>query len=263
MSDALRHHWPEYLIEGWALGMFMISAGAVATALDAPGSGLHQAIADGDVRRMLAGIAMGLTAIALIYSPWGQRSGAHMNPAVTLTFLRLGKVKAWDAFFYVAAQFLGGLAGVYVVLAFAGSAFSAAPVEHAATRPGESGPWIALVAEFAISFGLMLAVLAVSNSRRWARFTGIAAGLLVASYITFEAPLSGMSMNPARSVASALPGGHWMHLWIYFVAPIAGMLGAAQVYLWWRGRENVHCAKLEHTERQRCIHCGFDPRDAS
>lgn len=259
VGDALRHHWPEYLIEGWALGMFMISAGVFATLLGAPDSSLHQAIADGDLRRLLGGIAMGLTAIAIIYSPWGQRSGAHMNPAVTLTFLRLGKIKGWDAFFYVVAQFLGGLAGVQVVLAFAGNAFSAAPVEYAVTRPGEYGIWVALAAEFAISFGLMLVVLGVSNSRRWARWTGLAAGLLVATYITLEEPLSGMSMNPARTVASAIPGSHWMHLWIYFAAPIAGMLSAAQLYVWWRGRGHVGCAKLQHSARQRCIHCGYEP----
>lgn len=258
-GDALRHHWPEYLIEGWALGMFMISAGLFATLLDFPGSSVHQSIMDGNVRRLLGGIAMGLTAIALIYSPWGMRSGAHMNPAVTLTFLRLGKIKGWDALFYMAAQFIGGALGVYVVLALAGSAFSAAPVEYAATQPGAYGVWVALAAEFAISFGLMLLVLTLSNSQRWARFTGLGAGILIATYITLEAPISGMSMNPARSVASALPGSHWHHIWIYFVAPIAGMLNAAQAYLWWRGREHVGCAKLQHPESQRCIHCGYEP----
>jgi aquaporin Z len=258
-GDALRHHWPEYLIEGWALGMFMISAGVFATLLDFPGSSLHQAIADANLRRLLGGIAMGLTAIALIYSPWGQRSGAHMNPAVTLTFLRLGKIKGWDAFFYMAAQFAGGIIGVFVVLAFAGGAFSAVPVAYAATQPGPQGEWVALAAEFAISFGLMLVVLAVSNSRRLAKLTGLFAGLLVATYITLESPLSGMSMNPARSAASAVPAGQWMHLWIYFVAPVAGMLSAAQVYVWWQGRNRVACAKLQHPASQRCIHCGYEP----
>ena len=258
-SDALRHHWPEYLIEGWALGMFMISAGTFAVLLDFPGSAVHQSIMSADVRRLLAGIAMGLTAIAIIYSPWGQRSGAHMNPAVTLTFLRLGKIKGWDALFYMAAQFIGAALGVYLVLAFAGTAFSAAPVEYATTQPGAYGKWVAFIAEFAISLGLMLVVLTVSNSRRWAKFTGLAAGLLVATYITLEAPLSGMSMNPARTVASAFPGSHWMHLWIYFAAPIGGMLSAAQIYVWWQGRGHVGCAKLRHPENQRCIHCGFEP----
>ena len=89
---ALRGHWPEYLIEAWALGMFMISAGIFATLLGSSRlAACTQRIHEWRiVRRALIGIAMGLTAVALIYSPWGKRSGAHMNPAVTLTFWRLG-----------------------------------------------------------------------------------------------------------------------------------------------------------------------------
>ena len=104
--QSLREHWPEYAIEGWALGMFMVSASAVATLLEYPASPLHAAVPSPHTRLAIAGVAMGLTAIALIHSPWGRRSGAHMNPAVTLTFWRLGKIKRWDAVFYVAAQFI-------------------------------------------------------------------------------------------------------------------------------------------------------------
>ena len=85
----------------------------------------------------------------------------------------------------------------------------------------------------------MLTVLHVSNNKRLNRYTAYFAGSLVALYITFEAPLSGMSMNPARSLGSALPGGIWDALWIYFIAPPIGMLAAAQVYLWWRGAARV------------------------
>jgi hypothetical protein len=68
----------------------MISAGAFVTLIEYPGSPVQQAIADPDIRRALIGLAMGLTANGIIYSPWGQRSGAHINPSVILTFLRLG-----------------------------------------------------------------------------------------------------------------------------------------------------------------------------
>src|SRR6516164_226050 len=109
LTDALRKHWPEYLIEGWALGTFMVSAGIVATLLGAPSSPLHRAISSPLWSNVGGGIAMGLTAIALIHSRWGKRSGAHMNPAVTLTFLRLGKISPWDALFFVIAQVVGAL----------------------------------------------------------------------------------------------------------------------------------------------------------
>jgi aquaporin Z len=263
MSEALaslREHWPEYLIEGWALGTFMVSAGLFATLLDYPGSAVHQVIGDPTARRVLGGVAMGLTAMALIYSPWGQRSGAHMNPAVTLTFLRLGKTKRWDAVFFALAQFVGGLLGVLLVARVLGTAFTQAPVSYAATMPGAHGAWVALIAEVGISALMMLTILTVSNTPRLARFTGVAAGFLVATYISLEAPFSGMSMNPARSFASAAPGLMWQHLWIYVLAPVLGMLAGAQIYLIARTRARVACAKLLHPDNQRCIHCGYEPR---
>src|SRR5512141_2847743 len=112
MIHALRLHWPEYLIEGALLGLFMISAALVTALFEYPGSPVHAAIPSGTIRRALIGLAMGLTAVGLIYSPWGQQSGAHMNPATTLTFLSLGKVPPWDATFYIVAQFVGGILGV-------------------------------------------------------------------------------------------------------------------------------------------------------
>jgi aquaporin Z len=256
---ALREHWPEYLIEGWALGMFMISAGIFSTLLGFPGSPLQKLVPNEDLRRALVGVAMGLTAIGLIYSSWGQRSGAHMNPAVTLTFWRLGKVARWDAVFYILAQLTGGVLGVLIVAALLREAFTAPPVRYVATVPGALGSIGAFAAEFVISALLMAVILGVSNSLRYARFTGICAGAMVALYIAFEAPLSGMSMNPARSFASAFPARLWGDLWIYFTAPVLGMQVAAAWYVFRRGKQSVACAKLLHPADQRCIHCGYVP----
>ena len=256
---ALRQHYPEYLIEAWALGMFMISAGVFTILLEHPDSAVRALVENPHVRRALAGLAMGVTAVALIYSPWGKRSGAHMNPAVTLSFLRLGKVAPIDAGFYIVAQFVGGLAGVLVVAAMFGMAFTAPPVNYVQTLPGEPGVGIALAAEALISFGMMFTVLVVSNNARLAAATGLFAGTLVAIYITFEGPLSGMSINPARSMASAAPAGNWSTLWIYFTAPFLGMLAAAEVYVRALGTTAVHCGKLLHPDDQRCIHCGYEP----
>lgn len=256
MIKALARHWPEYLMEAAGLGLFMVSAEVFTILFEHPGSPIHEAAPDPVTRRVFIGIAMGMTAIGLIYSPWGRRSGAHLNPSVTLTFWRLGKVRAADAIWYVAAQFLGGAAGVLLVAAVAGAALAAPSVNYAVTAPGVGGPWPAFAAETAMSFGLMLAVLLVSNVERAARLTGLVAGALVATYIAIEAPLSGMSMNPARTVASALPAHLWTGLWIYFTAPILGMLAAADMYLRWHGPAAVLCAKLLHADDSRCIFCG-------
>lgn len=258
MVKSLTHHWPEYLMEAAGLGIFMVSACLFAVLLEYPGSPLRQAIADPTLRRVLMGVAMGLTAIGLIYSPWGQQSGAHLNPSVTLTFLRLGKVAPWDAAFYVVAQFVGGLAGVWAAVMLLGRPVTQPPVNYVATVPGPGGPWVAFLAELVISCILMGAVLTASNDGRLARFTGLFAGVLVATYIALESPLSGMSMNPARTVASAFPAHLWAGLWIYFTAPPLGMLLAAETYLRLRGGDRVFCAKLHHDNGKRCIfHCGY------
>ena len=259
----LRAHWPEYLIEGWALGMFMVSAGLLTTLFDYPDSPVSHALHDGTVQRILIGICMGLTAVALIYSPWGKRSGAHMNPAVTLTFLRLGHVSRWDAFFYIVAQFIGGTIGVLLVLAILGDAFTQPPIRYVATVPGAHGVAAALIAELTISFLMMTTILHVSNSQRLMRYAGLCAGVLVATWISIEAPLSGMSMNPARTFASALPSNVWTGFWIYMVAPVVGMQAAASLFVWRRGRDAVKCSKLMHTTDQRCIHCGYRPPTAA
>ncbi len=251
---ALRRHWPEYLMEAAGLGLFMISACVCATLLGHPASSLHRTLPDDFARRALMGVAMGLTALALIYSPWGRQSGAHLNPAVTLTFLRLGKVPAWDAAFYALAQLAGGLAGVLLSALLLRGALAHPSVNYVVTAPGPTGAAVAFVAEVAIALVLMSVVLAVSNSRH-ERLTGVCAALLVSLYITFEAPLSGMSLNPARTLASALPAGDFRALWVYLAAPPLGMLAAGEVRRLLLGARAAHCAKLDHDNPRRCIFC--------
>jgi aquaporin Z len=254
----LRQHWPEYVMEAVGLGLFMIAAAAFATLLEHPTSPVRAAVPLATPRRVLMGLAMGLTAIALIYSPIGARSGAHLNPATTVTFLKLGRMHAIDAAGYVAAQFAGGMGGI-LIAAWALAPWIASPsVRYVATVPGEWGAAAAFAAEAVITFVLMTVVLHVSNHPRWSRFTGCCAGLLVAVYITFEAPVSGMSMNPARSLGPALLSGDLDSLWIYFAAPAIGMLSAADLFVRARGAQAVFCAKLHHHTSARCIfHCRY------
>jgi aquaporin Z len=255
MLDALKRHWPEYLIEAGGLALFMMSACSFGSILEHPSSPVRKAIGDPVLRRALMGIAMGSTAMAIVYSRWGKRSGAHINPSITLTFYRLGKIEPSDAFFYVAAQFLGGIAGVLVSGSVLGPILAHPRVHYVATVPGARGVLPAFAAEVVISFLLMTAILTVSNRTAIARYTGILAGTLAATYIFIEAPVSGMSMNPARTLGSAVPAGVWTAVWIYFTAPPLGMLLAAAVY---SRRGVVRCAKLHHQNSQPCIfRCGY------
>jgi aquaporin Z len=199
------------------------------------------------------GLAMGVTAVGIIYSPWGQRSGAHMNPAVTLTFFRLGKVAPLDAAGYVIAQFVGGVAGVALCVLLLGGLIADPSVNYVITTPGPGGDIVAFAAEAAMAFALMLVILTMSNRPQVARFTGLCAGCLVWAYITFEAPLSGMSINPARTFGSAMVAGNFAGLWIYFTAPPLGMLLAAEVYARSAGAHRVMCAKLHHPHGPGCV----------
>ncbi len=245
-------------MEAAGLGLFMISAAVVTAALEYPHSPLHDLFPDPTLRRILIGLAMGLTAIGLIYSPWGKRSGAHLNPAVTMTFFRLGKLKGRDALGYVAAQFVGGTVGLWMAAMILGMAIEHPAVNYVVTVPGPGGTAAAFAAEAMISFGLMLVVLVVSNRPSLNRWTGIFAGALVAMYIAVEAPLSGMSMNPARTFASALPAQLWTDYWLYLIAPLSGMLLAAECYVRTNGIHRVLCAKLHHQNNARCIfHCHY------
>jgi aquaporin Z len=256
MLDALKKHWPEYLMEAAELGLFMISACGFGVLLEHPGSPVQQALPNPFMRRILMGLAMGLTAISIVYSPWGKQSGAHFNPSVTLTFWRLGKVTRHDAIFYIIAQFAGGIAGVLLSAAVLGNLLANPAVNYVATVPGSNGSLVAFIAEVVITFILMTVILYISNDPRIASLTGICAGALVATYITFEAPLSGMSMNPARTFGSALPAQVWTAVWIYFTAPLLGMLAAAQVYVTMKSSAAVACAKFHHQNSKRCIFCG-------
>ncbi len=228
MINALKQHWPEYLMEAAALGIFMISACLFGILLEHPDSPVRRLIADPFLRRFLAGLAMGLTAITIIYSPWGKQSGAHMNPSVTLTFFRLGKISGWDAVFYVLSQFIGGVTGVLLVAGALGRLIANPAVSYVVTVPGAGGRAPAFAAEAMISFVLFTVILAVSNHPRLSPF------------------------------GSAAPAQVWTDLWIYFTAPPLGMLLAAELHLWRKGLHSVMCAKLHHQNTRRCIfRCGY------
>ena len=178
-----------------------------------------------------------------------------MNPSVTLSFLSLSRIKKRDALFYIGAQFLGGVLGVGVASMLLGDRISDQAVNYAVTKPGSAGIAIAFAAEFIISFILFTVVLNANARPRLMRFTGLMAGALVFLYISIEAPFSGMSMNPARSFASALWSRFWSGQWIYFVAPPLAMLLAAELFKR-STRAHEGCAKFVHDPKYSCIFCG-------
>jgi len=237
--------WREYAIEGWALGTFMLSASVSAVLLFHPAAPWAAWPLSAAARRWCMGGLMAATLVALAHSPWGRRSGAHMNPAFTLGMLALGRIHPRDAAGYVVAQFVGGVAGMLGAAALLGMALAHPAVNYVVTKPGTAGAGAAFAGEFVISALQMTIVLAVSATVRWRRFTALCAAVALACYIALESPWSGTSLNPARSVASAVVSGDWTAIWLYFAAPLAGMLLAALLHARLT-RSSLPCGKLVH-----------------
>jgi aquaporin Z len=260
--------WRLYCFEAAELAIFMVSACVCTVLLFHPGYPALRVAPSALLRRVVMGVAMGLTAVLIIHSPMGKRSGAHFNPAITLTYLRLGKVARWDAVFYVVFQFAGGVAGVGLSALMLGQRLGDPGVQYAVTVPGIFGTGGAFAAELFMAALLMGVVLWTSNRPKLAPYTSLCVGVLIAVYIVLFAPVSGFSINPARTVGSAVFAQVWTAVWLYFVAPLAGMLGAAEVYLRSYGADRILCAKLNPDPAYPCpFFCHFPfhrhPRDAA
>jgi aquaporin Z len=235
--NSFRKNRAHYLQEAIGLGIFMISACFFSAMLEGKDSAIHMAIPNGMIRLLTMGLLMGITALFIFYSPLTAPSGSHINPAVTLVFLRLGKICPWDAFFYMLFQLTGGLVAVYLMSSLLGHALTDQPVNYATTVPGRPGIIAAALMEGAIAFVMITMVLFTSDSERFKKNTRIIAGCLVCCNVIFAGPVSGFGMNPARTLASAIPAHTYTSLWIYLLMPFAGMLGATEFFLFVKNKQ--------------------------
>jgi len=247
-----------YAIEAAGLGGFLFVVGVVDSALFAPQSPLDSFTTSNALKRLFVGIAAGLYLIGLVYSPWGKESGAHINPSITLAYLRLRKIRAFDAGFYIGAQFVGAVLGVALLAAVMGSWVSDPAVNYIVTAPGIWGWGAAFFAELGITFSMMLLGLESTSSERFRHYTGLLCGAWLALLILWESPISGTSLNPARSTGSNVIAVEWNNLLLYFIAPPRGAQLAVFAYRRGDKSRQVPCAKLHHHPRdhpgtQRCI----------
>jgi MIP family channel proteins len=189
------------------------------------GAVMVNSLSDGAITHLGISFVFGAVVAALIYT-LGHISGAHFNPAVTLAFWTSGFFPQERVFFYILAQCTGAIAASSVLFLSLGS------VAHmGATLPLQDNWLQSLVLELVLTFILMLVILGSGLDRRSpAGFAGVAIGLTVGLEAAFMGPITGASMNPARSLGPALVGWIWQHHWLYWVAPILGAQLAVLVY---------------------------------
>ncbi len=199
-----------------------MAVGCSAVILDfGAGSAVATLLPDPGLRRALTGLLFGTVGALIAVSPVGVVSGAHINPAVTFVFWFEGRMKNAVAAGYVLAQLAGGIAGAVALLLWGSSGAS---IEYAATLPGNAGPWAALLGETAATACLVAGLLLFLGHRRLRRFTPALFPPLYAALVWLEAPLSGTSTNPARSLGPGLMAGDLRGAWIYWAGPLAGAL---------------------------------------
>jgi aquaporin Z len=238
----------EYAAEYMGTLLLLVLGLSAVVIFFAQGSPIPGWIPNEDLRRLLTGIAFAGSATLIVYSPLGKQSGGHINPAVTLAFMRLDKITPRSALVYMAVQFAGAQTGAAIVaLVWADLGDE---VQLGTTVPGGHG-WVpAFVAETAMVFLLVSLILRFVDTPRLQRFTPAAAGALVAFLVFVEAPISGTSLNPARTLGPAVLAQRYTDIWIYLVAPPLGALVAVALYR--RRRRGVRCGKLFHADGYRC-----------
>lgn len=243
--DARPFPWPLFGVEflGTAL---LIAVGLSFVILDfGQGSPMLRLLPDPAARRALTGLLFGATGAAIALSPLGRTSGAHINPVMTLGFWLMGRLRPGQALGYVLCQFSGAVLGALPLLAWGAMGRS---VAFGATLPGPAwGAGAATVGEAATSFALIFSVFVFLRHPRLKSFTPALFPPLYAVMVWLEAPLSGTSTNPARSLGPAVVAGDWHGWWVYWIGPVLGTLAAVALHRWGRLRlPRIGVAKLAH-----------------
>jgi aquaporin Z len=259
MLQYLKKNWQTYLMELLGLAGFVLGAGLLTIFLEHPDLPVmksklqHYAL----LRRIPLGIIMGAY-IAIVILLSGKKSGAHINPSVTWTFYRLGKINFTNSLFYTIAQFAGAIGAAVLLKYTLGDLFGHPLINYGNTEPKPPhGTMTAFIAEFIISFILMLVVLMASSSKRFEKYVALISGVLIALYLIIEIPLSGMSLNPARSFAGAFAANKWGYLWIYFVAPTLAMLAASEVFIGWKEKQLSNASSANRPKKIKLMRTDY------
>jgi aquaporin Z len=211
------------------------------------GSPIIRLIPDPGARRLMTGFLFGTTGCLIVLSPIGKISGAHVNPVVTFAFWLMGRLRPWHAAGYILAQLGGAVFGALPLLCWGPMGLS---VEYGGTLPGtEYGAGLALLGETATTFVLIVGLFLFLRHRSIRPFTPFLFPFLYAFMVYVEAPVSGTSTNPARSLGPAVISGAWHDWWVYWLGPALGAVAGVSLYrLPPLRRLEVEVAKLYHFE---------------
>lgn len=242
-------HWTEWWCEFIGTALLLLG-GLSAVCLDfGSNSPMADVVPDHSARLLITGLLFGGTGSLVALTPLGRRSGAHLNPSVTLAFWRRGHVHRHDLAGYMVAQFAGAFVGTALVKWWWGAQARSVGLGVTEPRPGLPAASAAAI-EVLMTATLVFAILAMVSSARTAPFTPLAAWIVVGVLVWQGAPWTGTSLNPARSLAPAVLAPNYRNLWVYFVGPLVGSLAAVEAFNLVPGLETL-TAKLFHDARYR------------
>jgi aquaporin Z len=246
-------HWAEYTAE--LVGTtFNIFVGLSAVVFDfGQGLPMEHLIPDPSIRLLITGLIFSGSGALFAISPLGKLSGGHISSSVTLAFWAHGKMHGQDAVGYIVAQFIGAILGAILMVSVWGK--YAGSVYNGMTLPGAGyALWFVFLAEVFVTFLLVLSIFLFVCNHRLMRWTPLMTWLLITAIVWLEAPISGASLNPARSIGPAFVTGLWRDQWLYCIAPPLGaLLAVAMFRLLSMGRRDVLTCKLCHVPHYRSI----------
>ena len=246
-------HWQEYLAE--LLGTaFLIFVGLSAVTFDfGKGLPMEHLIPNHSFRLLITGLIFAGSGSLVAISPLGKLSGAHINPAVSLAFWAKGKMELRDLGGYIVGQFVGAFIGAAFLVLVWGD--YAASVDNGMTLPGKDySLWDVFLVEMGMTFLLVFSIFIFVSSHRLMSWTPLMTWLLIAIMVWWGAPVSGTSINPARSIGPAVVSWSWQAQWLYCIAPLLGAMLAVVVYHFLSiNRCQILTGKLFHVPHYRCI----------
>jgi aquaporin Z len=245
-------HWTEYFCEllGTAILLFAGLTGIYLVSL----------VNIVDVVKYLAiGLFFAMGLVIVVYSPLGKRSGAHVNPAVTIAFWLNGLMSGIDTLCYIVAQFAGAVLGAW----FAFTLFDWNNLAAALALPGvgSSGVLVFFI-EFIIVFAMIIAIFTFISSGKTGRFTGIAVGIYIVLVTVLFAAISGAGLNPARNLGPAVLLLNFDYIWIYFAASVLAAFAAYGLFRGATQGTQPVCCKLCYKTEGQCLfkcNCEFKP----